>query len=76
MRNGQDIGSVLSLESYNSERYFNNHLMLGVVDKLEKLYGTESAPIVGLRSLGLETVNSLGFLKSFLMRQASGGKLI
>lgn len=69
---GQDIGSVLSLEPYCSEQYFKNHLMLGVVDKLHKLYSTTSAPIVAVRSLGLDAVNAFGGLKKFIMSQAAG----
>ena len=69
---GQDIGDQLTLERYNAERYEHNHRLLGVVDKLHKLYSFESGPIVSLRSLGLDAVNALTPLKSFLMRQAAG----
>ncbi|KAF8242361.1 ubiquinone biosynthesis hydrox [Wilcoxina mikolae CBS 423.85] len=72
VQNGQDIGSVLSLEPYYSEQYFKNHLMLGVVDKLHKLYGTTSAPMVAVRSLGLDAVNAFRGLKKFIMEQAAG----
>jgi len=73
VESGQDIGSQLALEQYNSERYVANNALLGVCDKLHKLYSFESGPIVPLRSWGLQTVNSLGFLKGFLMRRAAGG---
>jgi len=69
---GQDIGVHMSLDSYNSERYAANHLLLGVVDKLHKLYSVENGPIVPLRSLGLKAVNALTPLKQFFMGQASG----
>lgn len=69
---GQDIGTQLSLESYNSERYAANHVLLGVCDKLHKLYSADSGIIVPLRSLGLKAVNALGPLKNFFMEQASG----
>ncbi|KAF8430157.1 hypothetical protein EV426DRAFT_542120 [Tirmania nivea] len=69
---GQDIGAVLSLENYVSERYTANHVLLGVVDKLHKLYGTDTAPVVALRSAGLGMVDRLGPLKGFLMKQAAG----
>jgi ubiquinone biosynthesis monooxygenase Coq6 len=68
---GQDIGAYLSLEAYGSERYAANHVMLGVCDKLHKLYSVESGPLVPLRSVGLRAVNAMGPLKSFLMEQAS-----
>ncbi|KAA8903579.1 hypothetical protein FN846DRAFT_780004 [Sphaerosporella brunnea] len=72
VQHGQDIGSVLSLEPYYSEQYLKNHVMLGVVDKLHKLYATTSAPVVVARSLGLDLVDKLGPLKKFFMAQAAG----
>ncbi|KAH8725352.1 hypothetical protein GQ44DRAFT_653210 [Phaeosphaeriaceae sp. PMI808] len=73
VQTGQDIGSTLALESYNSERYAENNAMLGVCDKLHRLYSVESGPIVGLRSLGLRAVDALGPLKGFFMSRAAGG---
>ncbi|KAF2674510.1 ubiquinone biosynthesis monooxygenase COQ6 [Microthyrium microscopicum] len=73
VESGQDIGSTLALEQYTSERYAANNTVMGVCDKLHKLYSFQSAPIVGLRSLGLSAVDKLGFLKGFLMRNAAGG---
>ena len=70
---GQDIGSQICLEDYNSERYAANNAMLGACDKLHKLYSVGSGPIVPLRSLGLSAVDKLGFLKGFLMSRAAGG---
>ena len=70
---GQDIGTQMALEPYNSERYAANHVMLGVCDKLHKIYSFGSGPLVPLRSLGLNAVNALKPVKDFLMGQASGG---
>jgi len=72
VEHGQDIGATMSLEPYNAERYAANNLLLGVVDKLHKLYAVESGPLVGLRSIGLRAVNGLGPLKNFFMEQAAG----
>ena len=69
---GQDIGVTMSLEPYVSDRYAANHLLLGVCDKLHKLYSVGSGPLVPLRSVGLSAVNALGPLKSFFMNQAAG----
>jgi ubiquinone biosynthesis monooxygenase Coq6 len=69
---GQDIGTQMSLESYNADRYAKNHVLLGVVDKLHKLYAVESGPLVPLRSIGLRAVNAIGPLKQFFMGQAAG----
>lgn len=73
VKTGQDIGSTLALESYTSERYAENNAMLGVCDKLHRLYSVESGPLVGLRSIGLQAVNAMGPLKSFFMSRAAGG---
>ncbi|KAH7328881.1 hypothetical protein B0I35DRAFT_473539 [Stachybotrys elegans] len=68
---GQDLGTQMWLESYNSDRYAANHIMLGVCDKLHKLYSAESGPLIPLRSVGLRAVNAFGPLKNFIMEQAS-----
>lgn len=73
VKTGQDIGSQLALEQYTSERYAANNAMLGVCDKLHKLYSFDSGPLIPLRSLGLKAVDKLGFLKGFLMSSAAGG---
>ncbi|KAG7292626.1 hypothetical protein NEMBOFW57_002661 [Staphylotrichum longicolle] len=72
VNHGQDIGVTMSLEPYVAERYAANHLLLGVCDKLHKLYSVGSGPLVPLRSVGLSAVNALGPLKSFFMNQAAG----
>ncbi|CAN8099205.1 unnamed protein product [Discula destructiva] len=69
---GQDIGTQLSLEPYNAERYAANHVVMGVCDKLHKLYSFGSGPVVGLRSLGLDAVNAMRPVKDFFMNQAAG----
>ncbi|KAG0133238.1 hypothetical protein HOY82DRAFT_483017 [Tuber indicum] len=72
VQTGQDIGSTLSLEPYYSDQYFKNNLMIGIVDKLHKLYGTAFPPVVAVRSLGLRAVNAMEGLKSMIMKQAAG----
>lgn len=69
---GQDLGAQMWLEQYNSERYTANHVLMGVCDKLHKLYSADSGPLVPLRSVGLRAVNALSPLKNFFMEQASG----
>ncbi|KAF1992138.1 ubiquinone biosynthesis hydrox [Aulographum hederae CBS 113979] len=69
---GMDIGNTLALEAYNSEQYAKNNALLGVVDKLHKLYSFETGPVVPLRSLGLKAVDGMGWVKDFLMRRAAG----
>lgn len=69
---GQDLGTQMWLEPYNSERYTANHVLMGICDKLHKLYSVDSGPLVPLRSVGLRAVNALSPLKNFFMEQASG----
>lgn len=72
VNHGQDIGTQLSLEAYNAERYAANHVVLGVCDKLHKLYSVGGGPLVGLRSLGLSAVNAMQPVRQFFMNQAAG----
>ncbi|CAK7204055.1 Putative ubiquinone biosynthesis monooxygenase [Sporothrix eucalyptigena] len=72
VQHGQDLGVRTSLESYPAERYAANHVLMGVCDKLHKVYAVESGPLVPLRSLGLRAVDAMRPLKNFLMSQAAG----
>lgn len=69
---GGDIGVQGNLEAYESEMWMKNNRMLGVVDKLHKLYSISWGPVVGLRSLGLGAVDRFNGLKGFIMAQAGG----
>lgn len=69
---GLDIGSLLALEPYWADRYPTNNMLLGVVDKLHKLYSTDFGPLVGLRTFGLNLVNNLTPLKDLMMGKVSG----
>lgn len=68
---GADIGNEMTcLNKYNSDMWMTNNRMLGAVDKLHWLYSAKSGPVVGLRSLGLKTVDRFESLKRWFMRQA------
>ena len=68
---GADIGTEMGcLEKYNAEMWMSNNRMLGAVDKLHWLYSAKSWPVVGLRGLGLRTVDALSPIKGWFMRQA------
>lgn len=60
---GQDIGSIHLLRQYASERYLRNIMMISSCDKLHRLFSTDATPVTWARSLGLNAVNSNGFLK-------------
>lgn len=72
LNRGLDIGNTLVLEPYWAERFPENNLLLGVVDKLHKLYSTTAEPIVALRTLGLKAVNKFQFLKNMMVSKVSG----
>ncbi|KAG7880235.1 hypothetical protein KL905_002904 [Ogataea polymorpha] len=67
MERGLDIGTKLALEPYFSERYPANHVLLGIVDKLHKIYSTDIAPIVMARSFGVNVLNNVPFVKDYMV---------
>lgn len=69
---GGDIGVEGNLEAYESEMWMKNNRMLGVVDKLHKLYGVRWGPVVGLRGWGLGIVDRFEGVKNIIMSQAGG----
>ncbi|KAL9014602.1 MAG: hypothetical protein Q9173_000747 [Seirophora scorigena] len=71
-KHGGDIGEEMYLDRYNGEMWMQNNRMLGVTDKLHKLYGVGWGPLVGIRGLGLKMVDQMGPVKGWLMRQAGG----
>ncbi|KAJ6621397.1 ubiquinone biosynthesis hydrox [Mycena sp. CBHHK59/15] len=69
---GGDIGSRTTLLPYAQERYFENHSIMSVMDKLHKLYSTSLEPVVWARSVGLEVLNEFDSVKAALMMTAGG----
>ncbi|KAJ6126844.1 hypothetical protein N7523_002456 [Penicillium sp. IBT 18751x] len=70
---GMDIGDLLTLERYSSERYLPNAKIGGACDLLHKMYTIPGqGPITWARSLGLNVIDKLPFVKSFLMKNAEG----
>ena len=72
MEHGMDIGSSWCLDEYNAKRWAANNTVMGVCDKLQKVYGASSGPVVWGRSLGLGLVDRLGPVKGMLMGAAGG----
>ncbi|KAL4811291.1 hypothetical protein BDV18DRAFT_155897 [Aspergillus unguis] len=68
---GMDVGDVLTLERYTSERWATNAKIGGTCDVLHKLYNVPgNGPVAWGRSLGFEVIDRVPFLKGFLMRNA------
>ncbi|OTA33947.1 hypothetical protein BTJ68_07528 [Hortaea werneckii EXF-2000] len=74
VEHGVDIGTNWCLDQYNADRWAANNAMLGVVDKLKKVYSAESGPVVWGRSLGVDVLDRLGAVKGAVMGAASGEK--
>lgn len=72
VEHGMDIGSSWCLDGYVAERWAKNNAVMGVCDKLQKVYSVESGPVVWGRSLGLDVVNGLEVVKGFVMGAAGG----
>ncbi|KAE8145327.1 ubiquinone biosynthesis monooxygenase [Aspergillus avenaceus] len=70
---GMDVGDLLTLERYTAERWATNAKIGGVCDMLHKLYNVPGqGPVAWGRSLGLEVINRLPFVKGLLMKNAEG----
>lgn len=69
---GADVGSTLALEPYSMQRYAANHAMLGVCDKLHKVYSWSSGPVVWARDAGVNVLENWGWLKGKVMQAARG----
>ncbi|KAJ5345050.1 hypothetical protein N7452_003054 [Penicillium brevicompactum] len=70
---GMDVGDLLTLERYSSERYLPNAKIGGACDLLHKMYNVPGeGPVAWARSVGLGVVDRLPFVKSFLMKNAEG----
>ncbi|KAG7664023.1 COQ6 [[Candida] subhashii] len=69
---GMDIGSTLVLESYVSNAWPSNHVLLGVCDKLHKVFSTDFYPLVVARGIGMKSINFVSGVKDLMMKQISG----
>jgi 2-octaprenyl-6-methoxyphenol hydroxylase len=71
-RLGLDIGFGEVLARYERWRRFDNVLLAGITDGLNRLFSNSFAPFVLGRRLGFHAVNRAGPLKKFFMRHAMG----
>ncbi|XP_044745342.1 ubiquinone biosynthesis monooxygenase COQ6, mitochondrial [Coccinella septempunctata] len=68
---GSELGDLLYLKEYETERQRHNVPTMLAIDGLYRLYGTDFPPVVLLRSLGLQAVNALSPLKGLLKNHAA-----
>nr|XP_020446572.1 ubiquinone biosynthesis monooxygenase COQ6, mitochondrial [Monopterus albus] len=69
--NGKDLGAIQHLLAYETERQRHNLPMMAAVDLMKRLYSTNAAPVVLLRTFGLQATNMLPLLKEQIMAFAS-----
>ena len=71
-RLGLDIGGADVLARYERWRRFDNLVLVGVTDTLNRLFSNDLAPVRLARDLGLGVVEQIGPLKRLFMRHAMG----
>jgi 2-octaprenyl-6-methoxyphenol hydroxylase len=71
-KRGSDIGSDDVLLHYQRWRRFDNVVMLGVTDMLNRLFSNNIIPIQWVRDIGLFAVGKMPPLKRFFMKHAMG----
>jgi 2-octaprenyl-6-methoxyphenol hydroxylase len=71
-RLGLDVGAASVLARYQRWRRFDNVLLAGMTDGLNRLFSNDIPPVRTLRDLGLGAVNNIRPLKRFFIRHAMG----
>lgn len=56
-------GAIQHLLEYETERQRHNLPMMAAIDLMKRLYSTDAAPVVLLRTFGLQATNMLPVLK-------------
>ncbi|CAL1575895.1 unnamed protein product [Knipowitschia caucasica] len=69
--NGKDLGATQHLLEYETERQRHNLPMMAAIDLMKRLYSSDAAPLVLLRTFGLQATNMLPTLKEQIMGFAS-----
>lgn len=65
-------GDLKLLKEYEKERQVANLVVLGSLDVLSRLYGTETNVIKWLRNVGLGAINGMEPVKKQIIKQAVG----
>ncbi|XP_066551131.1 ubiquinone biosynthesis monooxygenase COQ6, mitochondrial isoform X1 [Amia ocellicauda] len=68
---GKDVGSTQHLLEYETERQRHNLPMMAAIDLMKRLYSTNTAPLVLLRTLGLQATNAVPPVKEQIIAFAS-----
>lgn len=76
IKNQKDFSSVSCLRAYERWRKADNLLMFAGVDIIKNLFDSDKRPIQNMRSLGLNTVNRMKWLKNIFAHHAVGERLL
>ncbi|XP_005409467.1 PREDICTED: ubiquinone biosynthesis monooxygenase COQ6, mitochondrial [Chinchilla lanigera] len=68
---GKDLGSLSHLTCYETDRQRHNTALLAATDLLKRLYSTGAAPLVLLRTWGLQVTSAVSPLKEQIVAFAS-----
>ncbi|KAK5916717.1 hypothetical protein CgunFtcFv8_011671 [Champsocephalus gunnari] len=68
---GKDLGAIQHLLEYETECQRKNLPMMAAIDLMKRLYSTNAAPVVLLRTFGLQAANMIPTLKEQIMSFAS-----
>ncbi|XP_075964261.1 ubiquinone biosynthesis monooxygenase COQ6, mitochondrial [Anarhichas minor] len=68
---GKDLGAIQHLLEYETERQRHNLAMMAAIDLMKRLYSTNAAPVVLLRTFGVQATNMVPALKEQIMAFAS-----
>lgn len=68
---GCDVGNYFYLKKYQSNQLLKNLPVMASIHSLHLLFKSTSTPIVGLRSFGFNLLDSLPFVKNFVVKQAA-----
>ncbi|XP_002736637.1 ubiquinone biosynthesis monooxygenase COQ6, mitochondrial-like [Saccoglossus kowalevskii] len=71
VKNAEDLGALPHLLDYETERQKHVVPIMATVDGLKRLFSTDAAPAVLLRSLGLQATNAFKPLKDLFVQGAS-----
>lgn len=69
---GLDIGSTLVLDYYTVKAWPSNNALIGVCDKLHKIFSTDWYPLVFARGLGMKSIDFLDSVKKLMIKTVSG----
>ncbi|MCT7952007.1 FAD-dependent hydroxylase [Ancylothrix sp. C2] len=69
---GEDIGALKVLKKYEGWRKFENLVILGFTDLLDRMFSNKFMPLVLLRQLGLWVLRKVGPVKVLALRLMTG----